>query len=165
MNPQESQVIFWENSYDLSWSWKKNTFQTVKKLMNNHTQELVIYHFCCLLNIMIGNGFICKYTELLGGGGLIVCISAASSLVSIILKVYFYFKTRIIIFLLLFFLISATTDHLAEGRDWLLSGGSSDCQQHQCLSVRSWCRPNNPGPKGNGQTYHQWSRCILVGTA
>lgn len=133
MNPQESQVIFWENSYDLSWSWKKNTFQTVKKLMNNHTQELVIYHFQVLFQLY--------------------------------LKVYFYFKTRIIIFLLLFFLISATTDHLAEGRDWLLSGGSSDCQQHQCLSVRSWCRPNNPGPKGNGQTYHQWSRCILVGTA
>lgn len=94
MNPQESQVIFWENSYDLSWSWKKNTFQTVKKLMNNHTQELVIYHFCCLLNIMIGNGFICKYTELWGGGGLIVCISAASSLVSIILKSIFFLQNK-----------------------------------------------------------------------
>lgn len=164
MNPQESQVIFWENSYDLSWSWKKNTFQTVKKLMNNHTQELVIYHFCCLLNIMIGNGFICKYTELLGGG-LIVCISAASSLVSIILKSIFLLQNKDNYIFTIIFFISATTDHLAEGRDWLLSRGSSDCQQHQCLSVRSWCRPNNPGPKGNGQTYHQWSRCILVGTA
>lgn len=87
-------VIFWENSYDLSWSWKKNTFQTVKKLMNNHTQELVIYHFCCLLNIMIGNGFICKYTELCVGGGLIVWISAASSLVSFILKSIFLLQNK-----------------------------------------------------------------------
>lgn len=73
---------------------KKNTFQTVKKLMNNHTQELVIYHFCCLLNIMIGTGFICKYTEWWGGGGLIVCISAASSLVSIILKSIFLLQNK-----------------------------------------------------------------------
>lgn len=92
MNPKlsfEKIVMIWAEAE------KKNTFQTVKKLMNNHTQELVIYHFCCLLNIMIGNGFICKYTELLaGGGGLIVCISAASSLVSIILKSIFLLQNK-----------------------------------------------------------------------
>lgn len=92
MNPQESQVIFWENSYDLSWSWKKNTFQTVKKLMNNHTQKLVIYHFCCLLNIMTGNRFICKYTEL--WGGVLIWISSASSLVSFILKSIFWLQNK-----------------------------------------------------------------------
>lgn len=34
-------------------------------------------------------------------------------------------------------LISATTDYLAERRDRLLSGGSSDYQQYQCLSDHS----------------------------
>lgn len=82
--------------------------------MNNHTQELVIYHFCCLLNIMIRTGFICKYTEL-WGGGLIVCISAASSLVSIILKSIFLLQNKDNNIFTIFF--SATTDHLAEGRD------------------------------------------------
>lgn len=50
-----------------------------------------------------------------GGGGLIVCISAASSLVSIILKSIFLLQNKDNNIFTIFF--SATTDHLAEGRD------------------------------------------------